>query len=825
MNSLFSPAIVAALVIVAAASAPASHAQDTAGSGDSVIQRPRPAGIRRFRPGRWGIAGVEVVNRRDTPTEVVSGLYVDGDSMSQFSRRIRVPAGSRRTTWIPLHVPEDAPADIQIRRFLRSDAEGVRALIRSADETLFEAETLTVVKPPITVIVDDWHTDDEASLEKTKELAVTMRLSGRYTRVVTEVDADDIPAFSEGLDAVDHIVLAGNQIADSPTGLATIRAWLHNGGRLWILLDQVDLRTVDLLLGDAVEIAEVDRVRLTDVQFQNVLKNQPSGELQSHDDPVEFVRVVAPNVEVTHEVDGWPAAFRQHVGHGRIMFTTLSAYAWMRPRRADEWVADMERNGTFIAVQALDEVTDYLTRPLAPEPLSPEDFEPLLSSHIGYHIPHRAAVLTILAAFWAGLLFAGFRLLRSARLERLAIAGPMMALVAAAPLVFLGQRARSAVPPAVATAEFACVGPGSDSVHSLGMAAMFFPEPTDVDSTADDGRLLSLRREKLEGSVRQTMWTDLDRWQWNNLTLPSGLHFAATRQHRNLTTPLRATAAFGPDGIRGTLQSGPYSDPTDVVIATTTQHALAVHSDQHGGFSAGADDLREPGTYLVGGLLSDERRQHQAIYRKLLLPGLDWKYPDRPMLLAWTRPSDSGLTFADGIERSQSALLAIPLELQPTPPGTDVFIPSPFLPFETVATADGTKSTAFDDRTGQWQKTSYPTVTMLRFALPPTVLPLNLNGGKLFFSIRAPQRTVTLSSGSATDPMVLRSLNSPVGSYELEIDSEDALRISEDGALHVQLDVSELQLQESEDIDLQEIDRSWTLDYIRLELHGSLLDH
>ncbi len=799
---------------------PPGRAQEGQKPKTSVLQRTSPAGIRRFRPGAWGVTGIEVVNHRDQPTEVVTGLYFDNNPMTQFSRRVWLPGKSTRMTWVPALPPDDGRTELRARHFLYSDSDGSRTLVRASHELLFEAESLPLGKPPITVIVDDWYTDDAASLAESKELAITMRLAARYTRVVTEVDADAVPAFHEGLDAVDHIVLAGDQIADSPTGLSSIRTWLQNGGRLWVLLDQVKLSTVELLLGDDVGITEVDRVRLTEIQFRNALKNELCGSLHTYEDPVEFVRVIAPNVQITHEVDGWPAAFRQNIGHGRVVFTTLGAKAWWRPRLVEEQVHELDRNGSFIALQGLEEMADYLTRPLAPPPLTPEDFEPFLSGDIGYRIPGRGTVLFVLAAFWVGLLGVGFRLLRSARLERLALVGPVLAFLAAAPLVVLGERARNAIPPKAAIAEVVYVGPGTHSIHSTGVVAMFVPGPTEVRISAHRSRLLTPRRERLEGEVRQMMWTDLDDWQWENLTLPTGLHFATTQQHTSIATSLRATATFGPDGVSGRLASGPYAEASDALIATKTQHALAVDLQPDGSFSAGQSDLRDPGFYLTDSFLTDEQRRRQKIYQTMLRPRLDFSYPNRPMLLAWTRPTEASLTLPDQMQQSWSSLLCIPLEIQSPPPGTDVFVPSPFLTFETIATADGAKSTAHDVRTGQWQKTSFPTVTMLRFSVPKPLLPLELTRGTLFFRIRAPLRTVTLASGAAAELIQLGSLENPVGSYELPIGHPDELQLNEDGALHVQLNVSNLQLQETENIKLKEIDRSWKMDFIRLELYG-----
>lgn len=816
-RSLLTIGVVAACFATGAV--PAGQAQPAAALDHAVRQRITSKGLGRFERGEWAVVGVELINPRDEPAEVVAGLYFEEAPLTRFSRQVWLPARARRITWIPVQPPEDGPEELRIHSFL-SLHEGAGTPLRAERGSSWSGETLARAEAPVTVLLGDRDPDGGESLAKSKELAIAMRLAAGYTRYVAELTADDIPALRRGLDAVDHLVLAGNRIADSPAGLATIRIWLNSGGRMWILLDRVESRTVRLLLGDAVDVTEIDRVRLNEVQLHNRVKNQASGPRRHYDDPVELVRVIAPGADVLQEVDGWPALLRQDIGRGRVLFTTLSADAWMRPRRPHEQVEALDRNSTFIALQGLDELANFFTRPLDPPPLVPEDFEPMLSEQVGYRIPRRRTVLSVLGLFWIGLLGLGFALLRRGRLERLAIVGPLIACAAAAPLAVLGSRARHAIPPTAAVAEVVHVGPSATEIHSTGTAAVFVPEPTAPDIRALRGRLLIPRRDRLEGTARQMIWTDLDEWHWSHLTMPTGLHFAATEQHTSVATPLRAVATFGPDGLYGRLETGPYAEPSDALIAAGSQHALSVQLEASGRFSAGQGDLLEPGVYLGGALLTDEQRRRHAIYQRMLQPRLEFRYPKRPMLFAWARPTAAGLTFRSEMEHSQSSLLAVPLEIQPPPPATDVFVPSPILSFESLPTADGTATTAYDPRTGQWQKTSYPTETMLRFAVPRALLPFQPTRATLNFSIRAPMRTVELATGAVENPVRLASLEGPVGSYSLPIEALDALEIDEDGGLHVRLTVSDLHLQGSPGADRAEIDRSWKMDFLRLELYG-----
>jgi hypothetical protein len=394
------------------------------------------------------------------------------------------------------------------------------------------------------------------------------------------------------------------------------------------------------------------------------------------------------------------------------------------------------------------------------------------------------------------------------------------------PLIVMGERARHAIPPTAAIAEIVQVGPGSTTINSHGVVAMFVPEPT-RGTIGSDSRLIIPKRERLAGSIRRMVLTDLDRWHWENLTLPAGLHFATTQQHASVATTLRATATFGPEGVIGKLESGPFSEPTDALIATTTQHAMAIHfsldrTSLPGTFTATNDDVLEPGSYSTDRLLTDVQRRRTAVYQSMFRSQVEFRYPNRPTLFAWTRPIGDRPTFPDSMEQSHTSLLVVPLEFRSPAPNTDVFLPSPLLPFETVATDKGSKATAYDARTGQWQKTSYSSTTMLRFAIPGPLLPMQATGGKLSIRIRAPMRRVELATGTAGEPVVLTSIEDAVGSYEFPIEQADALQIDEDGGLHVRLTVGDVQ--GSQDVKTSGVDRSWKMDFIRLELSGRTLD-
>ena len=73
----------------------------------SPIQ-PGVGGVSVYQPGKWSILNLDVRNPLDTPHELLSTTYFDGQPTLQFARRVWLPARSRLLTWQPVLVPSEA---------------------------------------------------------------------------------------------------------------------------------------------------------------------------------------------------------------------------------------------------------------------------------------------------------------------------------------------------------------------------------------------------------------------------------------------------------------------------------------------------------------------------------------------------------------------------------------------------------------------------------------------------------------------------------------------------------------------------------------------
>ena len=265
-----------------------------------------------------------------------------------------------------------------------------------------------------------------------------------------------LPPSAEGFDGVDCFILAGRRLIDDPAGELALRAWLEQGGTLWVMLDLADPDEVARLLGGALPPQIVDRTSLTRVQVQSLaLGPTEQDEAVDLENPVTQVRVIPTAQDtVLHSANGWPASFTRPVGAGRILFTTLGTDAWVRPRMRTRTGRDPESPlSAFpdlpVPRRPLLELARSFRPPVNPKPamLEAQVLEELVAGEVGYSVPPRNTAALIFAGFLALVLILGLGLRRFRRIELAALLGPVAALAAGGLFIILGTASRNAVPP------------------------------------------------------------------------------------------------------------------------------------------------------------------------------------------------------------------------------------------------------------------------------------------------------------------------------------------------------------------------------------------
>jgi hypothetical protein len=400
------------------------------------------------------------------------------------------------------------------------------------------------------------------------------------------------------------------------------------------------------------------------------------------------------------------------------------------------------------------------------------------------------------------------------------VVGPVLAILTAVPIVVLGQASRNTVPASVNLAEFVEVMPGTSTVRSTGSVALFAPDADSIDLTASRGRVILPQTERLTGTMQQMIQTDFGRSKWSDLSVHAGLQFYSTRQTRLLEQPMRAIVTFGPNGVDGTFETGSFGTPEDMVIASRSLNVLAINWTAQNRLSGGADETLAPGVYAAGSLLTDQQVQRQHVYRSLLEAGTTSRFPRDPVLLAWMCPGDLSLGCPDGFNTTHRALVAIPLEYGATPPGTSVYVPSPFLTFEAATTDSGGTTTVYDNRTGMWSEGFQHTQTLLRFNVPKSVKPLTISRVNIEFKLLAPGREVSFTVGRRGSLVNAGVIDEAAGKYNLTLTDADQVQLDPDGGYYMEIGVKP----PKDGSTGTAAQRAWKIDFVRLELFGRTTD-
>ena len=654
-------------------------------------------------------------------------------------------------------------------------------------------------------------------------------------RRVAFLSDQHLPPIPEAYDAIDQMVLFNDRFAEDPVSLNAIRSWLNDGGRVWLQLDLMELESAAQLLGERLACEVIDRVELHEIEVKSTRPRPGIGYTGERDfeDPVAMVRVAVDKANVTHVVDGWPAAFMLEYGRGRVFVTTVGGPAWVVPGRHPR---DYNRQGNFDATNQLGDIGIMSGR--TPSPAPPDGLDDYLNEQIGYQIVGRGPVVATLGFFCVGLAVVGGVLARRKQLEKMAIVAPLFAVVAATPLVVFGTRSQQSAPPTVAMGQFVEIGDSSNRAAVTGSLAMYSPEPATTSFGADGGGVFEPDFRGLESTIRRMVWTDLDRWRWDDVRLTAGVRKAEIRSDLILPEAVEARGTFDSEGFRGVLQG---LQMEDSLIVAPGAPPLAVNwSDNE--FQSGPADQMAPGQYVSGAILSGKQRRRQAVYQTVLESySRPHRFPTRRLLMGWTDPFDLNFKFAEGTRIIGGALVAAPLSIERPKAGSEVLIPVSFVGLQSTAGPSGPPggSPLYNTRTGQWIRSESATKTWLRCLPPPELAPLTLKSAVIRMKATIPSRTLTLLG--AADGKVVELMKRPnvVGPFELTIDDPSVLKIDDAGGIALGVWISEseggelqedpqfdptqgIEGQDDNVIDGDKQGVQWEIDYLYVELKASV---
>ncbi len=753
---------------------------------------------------KWGELHLSLENSRAVPRDLLCATSFDESPQLQFGRRIWMPARSKLRITHPILIPKYSGTNdgaVKLHSLVIEGSAKEEVLVRNeTGQLVHDGAMLVTSSPRNTGIVVGPDANDHVSSE-VLDLVVANRVNLGLNNKVTLLADPFLPPDETSLNYLDHLVIAENRIADDLAALSAIRRWLHAGGRLWIMLDRVDPVIMERLFGDDFRGYVVDRVGLTTVQIDRSPTPMESdirvGEPMEYDEPVEMARLVAPDMNVSHLVNGWPAALNKRYGDGRLLVTTLGPRGWMKPRSAENRKSDDPlKISEFVPLYPMSAIGAEIFSRREPDLLPQQTIEPFVRERIGYRIPPWGLIVGTLGSFLLALIVVGVWLLRIDRIEHLGWIGSALAVGVSLLLLTIGRTYRHSVPGTIACTEIAQALAGTDDVRTQGAVAVYHPEGSDALIQTTQGGQLWPDMTGLKDSTRRLVTIDLGQSHWENLAQSAGLRVSPFTNSKTIVRRIEAHATLDSSGLVGTY-SGELPAGTDAMLATGTGR-MGVDLRSDGSFTTGGQHVFQRDQYLGASYLTDEQGRRRRILEKLFNNTQRRDFPERTQLMFWSDRWQDGFQFGDDLERQSAALVAVPLTLHRPSDGTEILIPSPLLPFRNRNNPDGTAHSAmWDSLRKEWQQRSAPISTWLSFHVPRELIPLSITKARLDFSVSGPVGRIEimgLKNGVITR---LQTVVDPVGSFSLELDDAEVLSLSDEGVLSLGLSAGDPSSDES----------------------------
>lgn len=744
-----------------------------------------------YRPEKWGMIKVSLRNPNDREVEVLAATYFEQNPTLQYGRRVWLPAQSQLLMWHPVRMPSLHEKDqkfFDLRSLVLSSSSGVETMATNEYGSMqFDQGFRVAADEPVTaIIIDRGGPSDSGELTAdSTAFALTARLDRGLKYNFTILGEALIPASEELLDALDHLIIASDRIRSDSAGISAIRRWVAAGGRLWVMADKVSPETLAAIMGDEHHITEVDRVDLVSIQIEPGPASTDFTPFHREvERPVPFVRLLGQDLDVLYAVNGWPAAYRLTYGNGEILVTTLGGDGWVNPRRSSDPHPPGGTNfqTSFVPSGPLAQLAlDYfIPRQAAqiPRQLAEEHVRQL----IGNAIPNRSLVLGTLAGFTILIIVASVIFAKNGRLEWMGLVIPCLAICSAMILLVAGWSSRATIPASIAMVQLVQPVPGTDNYRTAGMAGILLRDETHPELSGHQGGWMLPDVAGMEGTTRRIVWSDLDRWKWENLPSKPGMRTVPFQTGGITPHSMEAVTRFDSQGIAGKIVLPDGLEPGDAVIVTP-HGRIGVDLKPDGSFTAHSDSVLGGDQFIAAHVLSDEQQRRQRMLSQMNVLA-------SPRLYVWTRPWEAGTSIAHDKQTIGSALVTLPLNWVQPVSGTSILVPAPLLTIREVQGPDEVRPVGlYDRRNRKFLERTGPMKSWLAFQLPSGALPLEVNSALITFKVQGPLRRLELSTVIDQRRQSLKVWETPVGTLQFEITDPKALKLDAKGRLLLRVDV------------------------------------
>lgn len=733
------------------------------------------AGVGQLQPGAFGMLSARVSNRRNAAAQPLVMVHAAQSPTLQMGRPLWLPPRSERQTWMLFRPPENVQADarsVDTVALLLSETQREQLLMNQPMPVLISQGM------PLTAMVvgqENGAGPSNTPESETDAINTLARLAAgaiRDDKMLLPRPMRQPPPVALGYQSVGRVILPGRQYVMDPAQMRAMRQWLAGGGTLWIMLDRVDPAFVAQLLGEAWQSEIVARTRLNEVHIAPGpdASNDFKPTHTTFETPVDFVQVwPQPDASVLSAQGDWPAAFAIPYDQGQVLVTTVGPRGWVQQVKPKS-TADKPVYETTAALKQLAYVfhrhlvsdTFALASQGERSAVQVEDvaFEPMLMELIGYGVASRSLIAALLVGYCVVFLIIAVVLWRLQRQAWIGLAGLALAVVTAGLILAAGAVSRQSTPQTVASVAVGEVHPGLGRVRMQGMTDIYTPLSVGQGGRTvlrgDHGGFFWPQDAARSGSLVRLVWTDFDRWEWRNLTLPTD---AVLRGAFEMSIP--TAQAYRPQLTLDQPQ-------LQLLVGRQLVQPLVV----------GPGGVVEPETVQTTSdappaenptLSTAEFQARRQLIQKVAGP----TGPNRPLQLFGWLNQGPAIELDRQTQRVSRTLLVMPLTLHPPKPGQTVYLPSALLSYDIYRhRGRGGFVTAFDPQHREWIALTQAGQVQVTFKLPEVVSPLRLQSLELQLDIDANGRTVDVrpQGGKASAG---QSLESPMRTQTLSFDAAD----------------------------------------------------
>ncbi|MEW4486901.1 hypothetical protein AB1L42_02410 [Thalassoglobus sp. JC818] len=710
-------------------------------------------------------------NASDEDQTVLITSSLDGEASQSYGRRLWLPANSvRRGSYLvrtpALPSPKSDPVNAELRTMFLLEENGVETAVTFFGEGKINTRPIRCARDAATTLILTDHGKMEAeSLVR----SITDYNQISYYAIRGQENSQRVMDY----DGLTHLVLASREMETNPEAIDALRKWVFSGGRLWIMLDQTGEFLANSLLTDGGSLVTVDETELDSIGIVTHPGSSNSGDAGEvvYETPVPMVNVLADQFETILDCQGWPAALMKTFGRGEILVTTVGAPAWhltkhLEARRSEE-KPGLTRAGLTLS--------ERFYRPKTFIKVAEPDWSEPTTSQIGYEIPSRSMVVSILIGFCVALILVSLTQWKREQLMSMTIYAPLLAFAAMGALVAMGASSRTAIPTTTATMYIA---EADESGHRLleGARTIYRDDAGDIPIELQADGFYEFE-PSLPGAAKRMIWTDAGSVRWENLDIPAGVQTAKFQLMQD-DQPTAAVLSFGEDGLSGRLTNMPDSEIRESFIAFPGGRFARVEFADDGAIRCPLSGTLADDQFVSGDVLGDRERRYVTVSKDLFLTHR--RLPDTPRLYFWTDSSPIEVDDLSAKRRVGDALYSVPVSLHAPAPGSSFAASPAMIGYRAVNHPLYGTSTVYVNQDGAWRaSTSQESYTTLQCFLPTDVGPIGVSEIRATLDLRVANRNVKLlvirPDGQEVEAA---TWTSPVGQKQVVL--QDEMFFSED---------------------------------------------